>query len=457
MQALASIKKGAATKHVQTQKRAGLNAPNALLKKGRSLVGRSCKTQGGTLQKRPFDLAESGELWQAKGLTWGPISLIIVSDNECYQALITQGKGATMTDLPAIRGAEIARQEGRGAITRKGAAILGRPLGAQVAAALQAAARSEHSKRAYETGIGLFLQYLGGALGLPGDLATTGKEGRRSTWAFAGTCAILRKIEPGHLDGFRSWRAASGDSPNTLGLRAAAVVSFLSVAYRDGIITDKQALSMGIRPYRGRVKRDAKPTGRRLSREEAQALRAACDLGTNKGKRDLAILDLGLYAGLRVDEIASLDMADLRQDGGRWWVQFSGKGEKTRKVKVHDTLWASLTAWLQASGRDLGQGAGPVFAAINKGDVIGTPGIGTAAINRLVAEYGARAGLAPLQGQNRLSPHDLRRTAARNAYDGGCPLPLIQRMLGHSDVSTTMRYIGADDDTNGGAIDYIRY
>jgi len=362
-----------------------------------------------------------------------------------------------MTDLPAIRGAEIARQEGKGTVTRKGAAILGRPLGAQVAAALQAAARSEHSKRAYEMGIGLFLQYLGEALGLPGPLATTAKDGRRTTWAFAGTCAILRKIDPGHLDGFRSWRAASGDSPNTLGLRAAAVVSFLSVAYRDGIITDKQALSMGVRPYKGRVKRDTKPTGRRLSREEARNLRAACDLGTNKGRRDLAILDMGLFAGLRVDEIASLDMTDLRQDGGRWWVQFSGKGEKTRRVKLHDAAFASLSAWLQATGRDLGQGGGPVFAAINKGDAIGTPGIGTAAINRLVAEYGHRAGLAPLDGPNRLSPHDLRRTAARRAYDEGCPLPLIQRMLGHSDVSTTMRYIGADDDTNGGAIDYIRY
>jgi len=325
-----------------------------------------------------------------------------------------------------------------------------------VAATLQAAARSAHTQRAYETAIGLFLQYLGGVLGGE-QLAALTREGRRSVWAFVGSVAPLRQVTAGHLDGYRSWRVAQGDSPNTCGVRYAAVVSFLSVCYRDGILSDKQALSMGIRPYKARQKRDKQPTGRRLEKEEVKALRASVDPSTRKGRRDLAILDLGLYAGLRVEEIATLNMTNLRQDAGRWWVWFAGKGEKTRKVKLHDCAYSSLAAWLEVTGREIGQGSGPVFASVNKGDVIGGLGIGTAAINRLVAEYGAKAGLSPLQGPNRLSPHDLRRTCARNAYDNGAPLPLIQQMLGHSDVSTTMRYIGADDDTNGGAVDFVRY
>jgi hypothetical protein len=144
-----------------------------------------------------------------------------------------------MTNLPAIPQAQQVTKR------TKGGAILTRPLGAQVAATLQAAARSDHSKRAYETAIGLVLQYLGGALALPGELATKGEDGRRSTWAYSGPCAILRKIEPGHLDGFRAWRQASGDSPNTAGLRSAAVVSFLSVAYRDAILTDTAVQGAG--------------------------------------------------------------------------------------------------------------------------------------------------------------------------------------------------------------------
>jgi integrase/recombinase XerD len=74
-----------------------------------------------------------------------------------------------------------------------------------------------------------------------------------------------------------------------------------------------------------------------------------------------------------------------------------------------------------------------------------------------VAEYGSLAGLAPLTGENCLSPHDLRRTAARNAYDNGATLPQVQSMLGHSDVKTTMFYIGSLEDDDNTAVDRINY
>lgn len=65
---------------------------------------------------------------------------------------------------------------------------------------------------------------------------------------------------------------------------------------------------------------------------------------------------------------------------------------------------------------------------VNKGGAIGGRGLNAASVNRLVGEYGAKAGLAPLHGKGRLGPHDLRRTASRNAYDNG-----------------------------GGAVDFVRY
>lgn len=100
----------------------------------------------------------------------------------------------------------------------------------------------------------------------------------------------------------------------------------------------------------------------------------------------------------------------------------------------------------------------PAFVSVNKGNNIrGQRSINTAVVSRLVAEYGHKAALSPLHGENRLSPHDLRRTAARNAFDNGANLILVQNMLGHADPNTTAGYIGAyesDDDT---AIDYVRY
>ena len=335
-------------------------------------------------------------------------------------------------------------------------APLTRPLGEQVAATLQAAARSPHTARFYRGAIGLFLQYLGEALGI-GALATMTPSGRRSEWAYVGTTEALRHIRPGHVEGFRAWREAEGDSPNTASLRVAAVQTFLGVAYRDGILTSDQAASMGIRPYHQRQKRDHKPAGRRLTKGEVKALRAAPDLDTNKGKRDRALLDTMLYAGLRCEEAAHLTMDDLQQDRGRWWFVLAGKGSKTRRVKIADPLYESLAAWLTITGRAPGRGTGPLFVSVNRGDNLGELALNTAAINRLVAEYGHLAGLAPIEGPNRLSPHDLRRTCGRTAYDNGAPLPLIQQMYGHANISTTMGYLGIQEAEGGGAVDFISY
>ena len=341
-------------------------------------------------------------------------------------------------------------------------ALLDRPLGQVVMATLQAAARSDHSRRAYRTGIGYFLQFLGGALdnAVPAEwrpLAEPTSEGRRTVWAYRGSAAVLRLVQPGHLDGFRAWREAQGDSPNSVAKHAAAASTFLRVAYRDGILSTEQAMRMGLQPYKARQKRDRKPVGRRLSKEEARALRAAPDLATTKGQRDRALLDLMLFLGLRAEEVATLRLDAFRQDNGRWWLHVTGKGRKTRRLKLHDEAYTSLSAWLVVSGSELGQ-KGAVFVSVNKGDRIrGRDGISSSVVSRIVAEYGEAAGLAPLHGTSRLSPHDLRRTAARNAFDNGANLLQVQAMLGHADPSTTAQYIGAYERDEDTAVDYVRY
>ena len=375
-----------------------------------------------------------------------------------------------MTDLPAIKSADLATLLGKERVSAARREALSRPLGAVVAATLQAAARSPRTEKAYRTAIGLFLQYLDEALGaaIPADwrpLATTyeeagddphGRQVRKTAWAYGGYAAILAAVTAGHLDAFRAWRESEGDSPNTASQRMYAVKSFLGVAYRDGILTDAQAQRMRVKPYQQRQKRDKKPVGRRLSKEEARALRASVATDTNKGKRDMVILDLMLYLALRAEETATLGLGDFAQDKGRWWVLVKGKGDKTRRIKLHDTAYTSLTSWLAVYGRSLGEDA-PAFVSVNKGGAIGDIPINVATIGRLVSEYGAAAGLAPESGTNRLSPHDLRRTAARNAFDNGANLVLVQGLLGHSSPDTTAGYIGAYESDDNTAVDYVRY
>lgn len=346
-------------------------------------------------------------------------------------------------------------------------AAIRRPIAELVEATLKAAARgSDNTARTYQTSIGLFLQHLDAERGdlLPQDLAASwrpfvevGREGRRTTWSYRPAAAVLRLVDASLLDSFASWRDAEGDNTNTVSTRLYAVRTFLSVAYRDNVLTAEQATVMRIQPYRARNKRDLKPVGRRLSPSEVRLLREAVDANTRKGKRDLAILDTMLFLGLRREEVVNLSIGNFQQDNGRWWVILTGKGRKTRRLKVHDMLYRSLSAWLDAAGLDWDDDGSALFFSVNKVDHVSKRAINASVVGRLVAEYGAKAELAPRHGENQLSAHDLRRTCARNAYNNSGNLLLVQAMLGHSDPKTTARYIGAFDDDDNTAVDFVRY
>lgn len=242
----------------------------------------------------------------------------------------------------------------------------------------------------------------------------------------------------------------------------AAVRTFLAVAFRDRVLTTEQAQALGIAAYRQRQKQDKQPVGRRLSGIEVRRLRESVDATTLKGIRDLAILDLMLFLGLRREEVAQLQLGELRLDNGRWWLFVAGKGQKTRRLKVHDTLYQSLWAWFNLVGLTPG-GVGPLFGSVHRGQGLRDEGAGALrpltanVVSRLVGEYGAAAGLVSVGQAAGLTPHDLRRTAARNAYDNKATLIQVQEFLGHADPKTTALYIGADDNDADTAVDHVRY
>jgi integrase len=340
------------------------------------------------------------------------------------------------------------------------------PVGELVQMFLNAAGGdSTNTARAYLSGVALFLQFLTDELGgeLPEEwrpLARPTQEGRKTVWEFRGLAGVLRRVVPGTLDNFTAWRQLEGDSRATSNLRRRAVCTFLRVAYREGVLTDGQAQKMGLRIYRKREKRDEKPVGRRLTGEEVRKLREIVLLKAKsepKAIRDRAILDLSLFVGLRRDEIANLTVGNIRPDGGRWWLVLTGKGQKVRRIKVHDVLYKSLADLCSLAGLSMGEGEYPLFTNLAKGGKTTGNRLNGSVIGRLVAEYGFYANLAPLAGENCLSPHDLRRTCARNAFDNGATLPQVQAMLGHSDVKTTMHYIGSVEDDTNTAVDFVRY
>jgi site-specific recombinase XerD len=190
--------------------------------------------------------------------------------------------------------------------------------------------------------------------------------------------------------------------------------------------------------------------GNWLSKAEAQALLDACDTNTLKGKRDLAILGVLLFCGLRRAELASLTIGHLQQrEGHNVIADMLGKGGRVRTIKVPVGLKAVIDAWLTASRRTLNNDS-LVFVAMRKGDHLAEgETISTQALYKLTKEYGA------LIGHPELAPHDIRRTFAKLANRGGAALQDISMTLGHASLVTTQRYLGLDLNLESGAPDRV--
>lgn len=182
----------------------------------------------------------------------------------------------------------------------------------------------------------------------------------------------------------------------------------------------------------------------RLSAREANALMRAPGMGSLMAKRDTALLVLLLCTGLRAKEAASLEVDDLMHTlgGEPALLVRRGKGGKQRLVPWGELEWAVVVVrhWLAAANIS----EGPVFRGFHKAKAgetrkVRPDALTVRSIERVVAHY-------PIVRNGEflaLSPHDLRRTYARNLFEAGVDLVAIQQNLGHSSYDVTLRYIGA--------------
>jgi len=167
-----------------------------------------------------------------------------------------------------------------------------------------------------------------------------------------------------------------------------------------------------------------------LSPEEAAKLVAVGGDGF-LALRDRALLELAYSSGLRLAEIAGLDVDRVDLAAGE--VRVTGKGAKERIVPVGKAARAALRAWLAARAPHVREGERALF----------------------VGERGARlshraiqarlAALAPAQGLDRhVHPHMLRHSFASHVLQSSGDLRAVQEMLGHASIASTQVYTHLD-------------
>ncbi len=170
-----------------------------------------------------------------------------------------------------------------------------------------------------------------------------------------------------------------------------------------------------------------------LTHEEVEQLLTSPVGGTREGTRDRAILELFYATGMRVSELAGLQLDQIFLDEA--YVRVIGKGDKVRVIPVGSSAVEAVRHYL-AEGR-------PLF----KPDItehslfISRVGRGLSRVGvwRIVTRHARRTGI-----EKHLTPHTLRHSFASHLLENGAPLRVIQEMLGHADVATTQVYTHVD-------------
>ena len=183
-----------------------------------------------------------------------------------------------------------------------------------------------------------------------------------------------------------------------------------------------------------------------LSPKQVKQLMETCD-DSLFGLRDRVVLALLVGAGLRRAELADLTWESVKtqpiETKVRVVLDVHGKGAKDRVVPISDRLASILDQWAAITGRQ-----GYIVRSLGRGRRLGDS-LSPVTIFKIVRKHGAMIGLPEL------AAHDLRRSYAQIGFDSGIPITQISRLLGHSSVATTQRYLNLELDLEVTASDFV--
>jgi integrase/recombinase XerD len=217
---------------------------------------------------------------------------------------------------------------------------------------------------------------------------------------------------------------SEGRSPRSVARAVACFRGFYRFRVIDGRL--KASPAEDLRPPRA-----WKVLPRYLSIEDVDRLIAQPDVGTPRGLRDRALIELLYATGMRVSELVGLRPADINLDAS--YLTCTGKGDKQRIVPIGD----EAAVWVRRYVREsrpvlLGRRSSPRLFLNARGS---GPGLTRVGFWKILKAYALQAGLP-----KGLSPHMLRHSFATHLLERGADLRAIQMMMGHADLSTTQIY-----------------
>jgi integrase/recombinase XerD len=180
-----------------------------------------------------------------------------------------------------------------------------------------------------------------------------------------------------------------------------------------------------------------------LTEDEQELLLEQANPRYPTGERNQTMLRLMLNTGLRLAEVTALKWRDIDLTTGKLMVR-QGKGAKDRTLWVAEADIDRLRSWRerQATACDPCEHA---FTTLQG------KALGHRYVQRMVKRYAAKAGI-----DKNISPHTLRHSFATDLYRETSKIRLVQKVLGHSGLSTTMIYTHIFDEEVESALKSFR-
>ena len=176
----------------------------------------------------------------------------------------------------------------------------------------------------------------------------------------------------------------------------------------------------------------------KLTPEQFDALSSA--FKGPQAERNILMCAIGYYSGHRIAEICALTIGDVTDGEGRVNGRIIAKrktmkgSRRGRSTPIHPTLHKLLTAYIESRG-DVAPDA-PLLPSATGGH------LRPECASRIFKNAARRAGLG-----NSVSTHSLRKSFAANVLRGaGNNVMIVKEALGHSSITTTMRYLSCDQD-----------
>jgi integrase len=308
--------------------------------------------------------------------------------------------------------------------------------------ALPGRCSSPHTQRAYYRWIDRYLVDVGGLKPMTGDA-------RVARMTMLPLDLLHESLSAPQLRAWLGILAGRGHGKKGLDQARAAVVTLAGLLAEAQWLDDYTAASMArIRPPRAE---EGQRPGRWLAVDQLKMLMVASRhiaTSENQEMRNRVLSTILCTMALRREELSVAKWSDLSIQNNRVVLRVHGKGRKVATVDVPRPVIKALDRWRThvAPGQPRPDPESPLVRRIWKGGRIARNGLSPDGIWHVIDHSARYATLG------HVAPHDLRRSVAGALHEAGTPLDKISRLLRHSSIAITERYLQRLPHENDGAL-----